>query len=642
MLRIETFLRRFCMAIASRLISSACALVCVSTLHAQPLVPVHTKQVTAPPSDLVSGMLKLSEPSSVPVVSRSALIPVDLQFINGQWSWSMPISTQLRDARIALLPAQQNAWTTHLTTPENTTLQTQHAASDPRVSAGTAPLAWVAEDRDFNHLTINHSNESVWSLNITSDHNAQGFVLIESGPEVSLSTYIQQQSTLQDQPITLISSFSDQVQQATYTAEIKAPSGIITTETSVPGSSEVTFVPTEVGPHSIRLLAQGIDDDGTPILLTTQHIVFAAPVAPLLNAPTTKIENNQVVIEFTPTNSPRRTILAAEVWGELNNEPTPVAWISSIVGSTRSLTLDPRWISLAGVDPETLELRAVRLHDLESFVPIEIVDQVAISVKGLKLPAAPTEITNDMLMGSRQASVPAPMPPLVSTGQEPGVELGHRLMLVHGYCTDATPFTVSHFSGDLAQFQDYNQSRSHDEFALQMLAQSANMKSFGVVGHSQGGMGALHLYTYYWSGLDWARNGNRLIQSVGAPYQGTALAGNAAVLGDIFGFGCGENDNMTYTGSANWLSLIPTASRQQVYFYTTSFEDGFGFDFCNFVTDLLLSDPDDGVIERDAGQLSGANNMGHLEGWCHTQGMRDPAQCTDPARNAIMNQEAKR
>ena len=38
----------------------------------------------------------------------------------------------------------------------------------------------------------------------------------------------------------------------------------------------------------------------------------------------------------------------------------------------------------------------------------------------------------------------------------------------------------------------------------------------------QGGAASLHLYTYYWSGFDYA-TGNRLIQSVGTPYQGTAL-----------------------------------------------------------------------------------------------------------------------
>ncbi|MBO6513581.1 MAG: hypothetical protein JJ974_06430 [Phycisphaerales bacterium] len=626
------------MHIASRYHAALCAIV-TSTLCAQPLIPVHTKQVTAPPSDITSGMLKLPDPESTAVTSRSALIPVDLQFIDGRWSWSMPIQTTHRAAKIAILPTQPNAWDARLTSTDGTSLNPQtQPQNDQRVSFGAAPLAWIAEDRDFTHLTVDQSVNNHWSLNITAQGNTPGFVLIESGPEVSLSTHIKQRSTLQDQPITLVSAFSDQVLNTTFTAEITAPSGITTTQAARTGSPEVTFVPDEVGPHSIRLIAQGVDRNNTPILLTTQHAIHVAPIAPLLQNPAASVENNQIQIAFAPTNSPRRTILAAEVWGRSNDQIVPVAWISSIVGSDRSLTLDPRWIALAGVNPESLELRSIRLHNLESFVPIEIIDRAPIPVEGLVLPGAPTEITSDMLMGTRQASIPTPLP----NTQARGAELGHRLMLVHGYCTDATPFTVSHFSGDLAEFQDYNQSRSHDGFALQMLAQSANMKSFGVVGHSQGGMGALHLYTYYWSGLDWARNGNRLIQSVGAPYQGTALAGNAAVLGDIFGFGCGENTDMTYTGSANWLSLIPISARQQVYYYTTSFEDGFGFDFCNFVTDLLLSDPDDGVIERSAGQLPGANNMGHLEGWCHTQGMRDPAQCTDPNRNAIMNQEAKR
>jgi hypothetical protein len=194
----------------------------------------------------------------------------------------------------------------------------------------------------------------------------------------------------------------------------------------------------------------------------------------------------------------------------------------------------------------------------------------------------------------------------------------------------------------VAVFHDPAVSRSHDAFALEIMAQASPMKSFGVAAHSQGAMAALHLYTFYFSGLDWAR-GDRLIQSVGAPYQGTALAGNAAVLGDIFGFGCGENTDMSYTGAANWLSLIPTSSRQQVWYYTTSFEDRpFAFDYCNIITDLLLSDPDDGVIERDRGQLPGATNMGHTEGWCHTTGMRDPAQCTDASRNATINARARR
>jgi hypothetical protein len=55
-----------------------------------------------------------------------------------------------------------------------------------------------------------------------------------------------------------------------------------------------------------------------------------------------------------------------------------------------------------------------------------------------------------------------------------------------------------------------------------------------------------------------------------------------------------------------------------------------------------LSDPEDGVIEKSRGQLSGGNNHGHKTGWCHTNDMRDPGQTTDSSRNSTMSYYAKR
>ena len=43
-----------------------------------------------------------------------------------------------------------------------------------------------------------------------------------------------------------------------------------------------------------------------------------------------------------------------------------------------------------------------------------------------------------------------------------------------------------------------------------------------------------------------------------------------------------------------------------------------------------------------AGQLPGAVNEGHVEGWCYTTGMADPPQYQDAARNAEMNALAAR
>ena len=74
-------------------------------------------------------------------------------------------------------------------------------------------------------------------------------------------------------------------------------------------------------------------------------------------------------------------------------------------------------------------------------------------------------------------------------------------------------------------------------------------------------------------------------------------------------------------------------------YYTTAFRttNWWTNDYCNFGTDLVLSDPEDGTTEKAYGQLSGGINRGHTSGQCHTTGMRDPAQYLDATRNATMN-----
>ena len=239
-------------------------------------------------------------------------------------------------------------------------------------------------------------------------------------------------------------------------------------------------------------------------------------------------------------------------------------------------------------------------------------------------------IDEDMLMGKRPDSLNV---------LEKGT--GSRLLLVHGYCSgDVWP--AGNFSS-ASKFLDLNQNRSHDQFAQRIKTFGNTWNSYGIVAHSQGGAAALHLYTYYWSGLDNA-TGSRLIQSVGTPYQGTNLAGILATLGNWFGVGCGTNDNLTYSGASSWLAGIPSWARSKVNYYTTSFKstNWWTNDYCNFATDLVLSDPEDGTTEKAYGQLSGAVNRGHTTGQCHTTGMRDPAQYQDSSRNATMNSNAAR
>jgi hypothetical protein len=333
----------------------------------------------------------------------------------------------------------------------------------------------------------------------------------------------------------------------------------------------------------------------------------------------------------------RKVIVYGEVWGKnASGEDAPVAWISGMSVAegfkTRAVlptVLDGRWLARSDAHGD-FELRNVRIQDADYFVTLAEAESIALAVPHLPEAArkGSVEITDEMRTGKRPEKII-------------NEAVGGKLMLVHGYCSGGNPFPVSQFSNYIV-FSDPNQNRTHDQFAQLIRNFGAAYPSFGVVAHSQGGAATLHLYTYYWSGLDYA-TGNRLIQSVGTPYQGTALAGNLAALGSVFGAGCGTNNNLTYSGAAAWLAGIPSWARAKVHYSTTSFTDvWWRYDYCNVATDLFLSDPDDGVVERAYAQLSGANNRGHKTGWCHTGGMRDPAQTSDSTRNADMNANAAR
>jgi hypothetical protein len=295
-----------------------------------------------------------------------------------------------------------------------------------------------------------------------------------------------------------------------------------------------------------------------------------------------------------------------------------------------ALGFDERWIAKSGAKAP-YELRNLRIEDPDHFITVASAGSLALELPNLRTTAQPADIVVDerMTMGPRPASVSS------ANG------VGTRLLLVHGYCSGGV-WPASQFSND-STFLDEDQNRSHDQFARLIRDFGSTWNSFGTVSHSQGGAASLHLYTYYWSGLDNA-TGNRLMQSVGTPYQGTNLSGILATLGSWFGVACGSNSDMTYSGASSWLSGVPSWARAKVNYYTTSFKYTHWWvnDYCQFATDLVLSDPEDGTTEQTKGQLSGAINRGHATGQCHTSGMRDPAQYLNSSRNATMDSNAAR
>jgi hypothetical protein len=270
----------------------------------------------------------------------------------------------------------------------------------------------------------------------------------------------------------------------------------------------------------------------------------------------------------------------------------------------------------------------VRVQDPNTHVVLEERERIALELGDLPrvFGRGVGGVTKSMLTGpviaSRHAAGPATGIGSHSTNR--------ALLLSHGYCSSGSIWPAADFTAPKVEFLDPNQNRTHDQFAQLMAATGAPYDSFGVVAHSQGGCAALHLLTFYTSGLDFAF-GPRRIQSLATPYQGTPLASWG-------GFACGQNSDMTPASSATWLSTIPTWARAEVWYWTTSD----GGTYCNFFTNLLLSDPEDGTIEQARGQLSGAHSMGHKTGWCHTTGMNWPASYTDHARNQEMNAQAAR
>ncbi len=386
--------------------------------------------------------------------------------------------------------------------------------------------------------------------------------------------------------------------------------------------------------HSLTAVGDGTAVDGAPLVRraspSEEWLTLEVPV---------KVGLSNATVLFS----------ACELWACRRESARPLGWVGGLaeVASSR-VAVQVHRDHCALQEDEVLECRALRLHSRDGFVLLDLVEratptcEVDLSLRQDGGETAPTQSCGD---GADRSVAIATIPhePEDATHATFTPSAGaHALVLTHGYCADENRWPTAHFGSDAWFYENPLQSLSHDAFARDLRAQAAPFKSYGLVAHSQGGCAALHLYAFYWSGLDWAGPG-RLIQTVGTPFQGTALAGNLAALAEVFDGQCGSNYDLTYDGAAAWLSTVPLAARARVYTATTTFTDHWwSYDACSGVTDLFLTDPEDGVTESFSGHIIGATSMGLTEGWCHTTGMNEPEQCSDGARNALLNAQGAR
>jgi hypothetical protein len=498
--------------------------------------------------------------------------------------------------------------------------------------------------------------------NLLTTGETIGYLVASSDSPYRLYSYINTLQTTVGREIGIVSSIfnrkenGDDGQPAPIVGNIRESRALIHTPSGETlefpmadrgnGEFQTNFVPGIAGRYSVQIFSKGSTPDGSEFIRSSEQTfeVAASKAEIETNIKTTAIDDLRWRIDLPVSGlkAGEKTIVHAEIWGrDTDGSEFPVSWfggmtIAETVGkraASVSLTLDSRWLA-QNSEAKSFVLKNIRLQNPDNSVVLGEAASLSLpNVRATELAKSFAGIiTEDMRQGVRPAKYT-------------NDAIGGKLMLVHGYCSgDAWGAAASagQFT-NYVKFLDLNKNRSHDQFANLIKTFGASLPSYGIVAHSQGGAASLHLYTYYWSGLDYATGGARLIQSVGTPYQGTALAGNLALLGQIFGAGCGSNYDMTYSGAAAWIANIPSWARAKVYYHTTSFTDvWYRYDYCNIATDPFLSDPDDGVVEHAYAQLTGANNLGHKTGWCHTSGMRDPSQTTDASRNSNMNSNAAR
>lgn len=616
------------------------------------------RQVAAPAADLVSGRLRLPDPARSATRSTAWMVAVEPEVAGSTGAWSFELELPVnRPEGLALALVSPDAAHWRLRVLDDAGRPRELTSVARAVERSTQLLVqdlpgWVVDRRD-----VLGARTGLWRLVVDDGRGpdapppARGWLVVAGDSPVGISTHVATHRRLSDEPVAVLAHAFDvdagalargvSVARTRFEDEFGAA---FEREMHDDGAHEDgaagdgvfgALVPAGfVGRLRAHVELRGSDASGAPFARSA-FLAFGVQERRALfsgEASAHVLDEKRLALELSawPLGPADPLHVSAEVWGTAaDGSRAPVCWLSTIrepeLRAGRwdlALELDGRWLDVSGLSTP-LELRAVRLQDPGTHVVFDELDRVALDVDGLPdvVGRGAREVTREMLTG------PSAAPSRTPAAHVPAPR---ALMLVHGYCSGGMPWPPSDFTQPKRVFFDPDQNRSHDEFA-QLLAQTgSDLFSFGVVGHSQGGPAALHLYTYYQSPLDTAL-GERLIQSVGAPYQGTPLA-------SLGSFACGVNDDLTPAGSAAWLAGIPSWARSEVFYWTTSNAGS----ACNFLASLVLADPEDGTTEMFRGQLPGGNSMGHVTGWCHTTGMSEPAQSTDASRNAEMNARAAR
>ncbi|HPF12915.1 MAG TPA: hypothetical protein PLJ12_01510 [Planctomycetota bacterium] len=607
--------------------------------------PLQAKQVAAEPTDIVSGRVRLPERRELAETIRGSLVEAGADgHLRAAGLW-------VPDGEVSLVPIWTDAAQQHVQLRWNRgpwEPWAHFAALGLGEVEGLAPVdEWTAMAPERFEL---RTPSAGW-LSLRDDRDAPTYFLVGDSVTTTLHHGLSSYATVQGEDLALLAWLEGEtatIVSASVELETTGQQTILPLEDSGlaldgqrgDGVFGLRLPKDWVGPTTAWTRIEARTPDGRRFTrIGRQEFEIFAPVVEFAGTPSLDTAEPGLWTLRLPTwiaDPEQRLHLAAEVWATAaDGSLQPACWLAracerlTLPGQVElPLALDLRWLQRAGLG-EPLELRNVRVQTMDGWSVLAQRAAWPVPVSGAPLSVGPT---SDDLHFRLTGTTVAPLLALPPAGAASDVsdQALFGLMLVHGWCSGGGVWPTSQFDGPLLVFNDPNANRTHDEFA-QLLGQLGGQnRSFGGIGHSQGGCALLHLRTYYASGLDRA-SGGRVIQSLASPYQGTPLASLGFFL-------CGVNQDLTPSGSGAWLANIPTVTRADVFYYSTSNSGS----ACQFATDFFLSNPEDGVVEMSRAQLPGATNMGHVTGWCHTTGMSNPAGYNDAARNAVMNQAAAR
>ncbi|NIJ77345.1 hypothetical protein FHT08_002428 [Xanthomonas campestris] len=645
------------------LLSLLCTLSLVSTpLAAAELQP---KQLAGPPEEFAQ--MRVPDPAESAILSKSALLPVELAPAGKSARWQGTLPVENGHLRFMVLAGDQ-PWEAAVTAPRTAGART--AAVAPQLQAQRTLLGSAESGTGGMRYAVDSAQNGNWALTLQSAAPVaqRGYVLMEGDARTQLASYPRHRRQQVGQSLTLnallsgndaagaslLAAQAGQIETASLRV-IDPQGGIRMLPMADDGQHDDgaagdgvyggTFQPTAEGTWIAQVIVRGRDQAGQPFVRTSEHVlpVLDTSLRLLGNALSARAADGTRLSIALPVaargKAPSHYRVFGQVWGtDAKGKDVPVAWIGGMLTPQQGqlpLSLDERWVARAGARAP-FTLRGLRIEDPDHYIPLVQADTLPLQLPTLRrasIARSAAAIDESMRMGPRPTTLAR-----ASAMAQPQAT-GSQLVLVHGYCSNGV-WPQAQFT-NASSFIDAKQNRSNDQFAQRLAQFASQWSSFATVAHSQGGMAALHLYTYYWSGLDNA-TGGRVMQSVGTPYQGTNLSGILAAVGSWFGVGCGTNADMTYDGAKAWLAGIPADARAKVNYYTTSFAktNWYTNDYCNAASDLVLNDPEDGTVEQVNAQLPGGVNRGHTTGQCHTTGMRDPAQYLDASRNAVMNANA--